>query len=68
MLFRSPATLHRALLAERMVKRRGHFMPPTLLESQLATLEAPSPDEQAWVCDISAAPETIVAGLVSRAA
>ncbi len=58
----------RALLAERMAKRRGHFMPPALLESQLATLEAPSPDEQAWVCDISEAPEAIVAGLVSRAA
>src|SRR5881397_3621504 len=56
-----------ALLAERMAKRRGHFMPPALLESQLATLEAPSPDEQAWVCDIREAPEAIVADLVSRA-
>ena len=59
---------NKALLAERMAKRRGHFMPPALLESQLATLEAPSPDEQAWVCDISEAPEAIVADLVSRAA
>jgi len=59
---------NRALLAERMAKRRGHFMPPALLESQLATLEAPSPDEQAWVCDIREAPEAIVADLVSRAA
>src|SRR5438046_10311470 len=58
---------NRALLAERMAKRRGHFMPPALLESQLATLEAPSPDEQAWVCDIREAPEAIVADLVSRA-
>jgi len=59
---------NRALLAERMAKRRGHFMPPALLESQLATLEAPSPEEQAWVCDIREAPEAIVADLVSRAA
>src|SRR5438046_7647923 len=58
---------NRALLAGRMAKRRGHFMPPALLESQLATLEAPSPDEQAWVCDIREAPEAIVADLVSRA-
>jgi len=58
----------RALLAERMAQRRGHFMPPTLLESQLAILEEPSPDERAWVCDISAAPHTIVAGLVTRTA
>src|SRR5438552_16097302 len=38
---------NRALLAERMAKRRGHVMPPAPLESQLATLEAPSPDEHA---------------------
>jgi len=58
----------RALFAERMAKRRGHFMPPALLESQLAALEAPSPDERAWVCDISEPPEAIIADLVSRAA
>src|SRR6266581_505589 len=39
-----------------------------LLESQLAILEEPSPDEHAWVCDIRAAPHAIVADLVSRAA
>ena len=58
----------RALLAERMAKRRGHFMPPALLDSQLSILEEPSPDERAWVCDISAAPDAIVADLVRRAA
>lgn len=55
-----------ALLAERLAQRRGHFMPPTLLESQLAILEEPSPDERAWVCDISAAPHAIVVDLVHR--
>ena len=58
----------RALLAERMANRRGHFMPPSLLESQLAILEEPSPDEHAWVCDIRKAPDAIVADLVRRAA
>jgi len=58
----------RALLAERMANRRGHFMPPSLLESQLAILEEPSPDEHAWVCDIRKAPDTIIADLVRRAA
>lgn len=58
----------RELLAERMATRRGHFMPPSLLDSQLATLEEPSPDEHAWVCDIRKAPEAIVADLVRRAA
>jgi gluconokinase len=35
----------RALLEERMSSRSGHFMPPSLLASQLATLEPPQPDE-----------------------
>jgi gluconokinase len=57
----------RALIAERLANRRGHFMPPTLLESQFAALEEPSPDEQAWVCDISESPQKLVANLVARA-
>jgi gluconokinase len=57
----------RDLIAERLANRRGHFMPASLLDSQLATLEEPSPDEQAWVCDISEPPQTIVADLLTRA-
>ena len=34
-----------ALIAERMAARKGHFMPPALLDSQFATLEEPGPDE-----------------------
>ena len=56
----------RALIAERIAGRRGHFMPPSLLESQFATLEEPSPDEHAWVCDIGQSPEDLVAALVAR--
>ena len=56
----------RALLAERLAGRRGHYMPPSLLESQLATLEEPAPAEQAWVCDIRESPEDIVAALMTR--
>lgn len=58
----------RGLLAERMATRRGHFMPASLLESQLATLEEPAADERAWVCDIRETPDTIVADLVGHAA
>jgi gluconokinase len=58
----------RDLIAERTGNRRGHFMPPALLDSQLATLEEPSPDEHAWVCDIRQPPDAIVADLVRRAA
>jgi gluconokinase len=58
----------RALLAERMAHRRGHFMPPSLLDSQLAILEEPSADEGAWVCDIRETPDTIVGDLVNHSA
>lgn len=58
----------RALIAERLANRRGHFMPPALLDSQFAILEEPSDDEQPWVCDITQSPEDLVAALVSRAA
>jgi gluconokinase len=57
----------RALIAKRLAGRRGHFMPSSLLESQLATLEEPSPDENAWVCDISKSPQDLVAVLVTKA-
>ena len=57
----------RPLVADRLAGRRGHFMPPSLLDSQLATLEEPAPDERAWVCDIQASPADIVAALVARA-
>jgi gluconokinase len=32
-------------LRERIAERKGHYMPPELLDSQLATLEPPGPDE-----------------------
>jgi gluconokinase len=56
----------RELLAERLASRRGHFMSPSLLDSQLTTLEEPATDEHAWVCDISEAPIDLVADLVAR--
>lgn len=33
------------IVSARLAVREGHFMPPSLLESQFATLEAPSADE-----------------------
>jgi gluconokinase len=41
-------------LARRMRNRRGHFMPPSLLTSQLDTLERPQSDEFALTLDASA--------------
>lgn len=57
----------RALIAERLAARRGHFMNPALLESQFRTLEEPSPDENAWMGDITQSPQEIVDALVDRA-
>ncbi|MFT4299471.1 MAG: gluconokinase [Aeromicrobium sp.] len=48
-----------ALILDRM-RRREHFMPPSLLVSQEQTLEPLQPDERGWVFDIAADPEQIV--------
>jgi carbohydrate kinase (thermoresistant glucokinase family) len=57
----------REVIKERLATRVGHFMPPSLLDSQLAILEEPSPDEHAWVYDVRQAPDAIVSDLVRRA-
>lgn len=57
----------RELISARLRGRKGHFMPPTLLDSQLSTLEEPSPDEDVWVVDINESPDQIVASLLARA-
>lgn len=41
----------RAVLEQRIAKREGHYMPPSLLDSQLATLEAPGEGERIVVLD-----------------
>jgi len=56
----------RGLIAERLAGRRGHFMPASLLDSQLATLEPPAVDEHAWACDVRESAEEIVDELVAR--
>lgn len=56
----------RALLARRLSGRTGHFMPAALLDSQLAALEAPGPDEPAITVSVNATPDEIVAAIVRR--
>jgi len=55
-----------ALLASRMAARPGHFMPASLLDSQLAALERPAPDEHAITADIATPVAEIVASLAER--
>ncbi|MFF0079090.1 gluconokinase [Streptomyces canus] len=47
------------LLADRIGKRTGHFMPRSLLDSQLAALEPLAPDEPGATLDAALAPETL---------
>jgi carbohydrate kinase (thermoresistant glucokinase family) len=62
----------RALLAARMAARPGHFMPVSLLDSQLATLEPLRPEEDGLRLDVARPPaelaEAIVAAVRARAA
>jgi gluconokinase len=55
-----------ALIADRLANRTGHYMPASLLESQLVTLEEPTADEGAWVVDIAKSPAEIVTEIVGR--
>ena len=50
-----------ATLRERMKTRKGHFMPPSLLRSQLDTLEPLGPDEDGVRVPIDGTPDEIVA-------
>lgn len=61
-------TASRAVLEERMRHREGHFMPASLLESQLAALEPPGPDENAFAVDVGAPTEEVVAAILDRLA
>ena len=49
-----------------MAARKGHFMPPALLESQFAALEEPAPDERPITVSIDADPDTIVQNVLNR--
>jgi gluconokinase len=56
----------RDLIARRLAARDAHFMPPSLLDSQLATLDEPQPDEHAIVVSIVPHPREIVEEIVKR--
>ncbi|WP_148572036.1 gluconokinase [Nocardioides caldifontis] len=50
----------RELLEERMGRRSGHFMPASLLESQLEILEPLDGEERGLTADVALTPEEIV--------
>lgn len=56
----------RELLHARLAQRGGHFMPLSLLDSQLATLEHLGSDERGLTVDVDQSPEMIVEAITGR--
>ena len=55
-----------ALIAARQAGRVGHYMPPSLLDSQFGTLEPPGPDEHPITVQIERPPAAIVAEILKQ--
>ena len=56
----------RELVAQRLAARRGHFMPPELLDSQYAALEPLDADEPGITVDLAATPHEIADQVLHR--
>ncbi|AOZ49503.1 gluconokinase [Chromobacterium vaccinii] len=56
----------KALIAERMRERSGHFMPESLLDSQFRDLEAPGADEAAIPCDVALPPDALLRRILAE--
>jgi gluconokinase len=57
---------NQALIAERLARRHGHFMPPGLLDSQFKTLEPPQEGEYPIAVSIDATVDKIVQNIVDQ--
>lgn len=58
----------RALIGERLSARKGHFMPPALLDSQFAALEPLAAEERGATVDVDRPVEEVVAALLAEIA
>jgi gluconokinase len=56
----------RDLIAKRLAARKGHFMPPGLLDSQFKTLEPPQTSERPVTVSIDASVDGIVDDIVRQ--
>jgi gluconokinase len=54
------------LIASRLAQRKGHFMPPGLLESQFKTLEPPDANENPVSVSIDASVDVIVDDIIRQ--
>ena len=55
-----------ALIADRLGRRKGHFMPPGLLTSQFNTLEPPMPDEHPVTVSIAVPVKRVVDDIIRQ--
>ncbi|MET0965776.1 MAG: gluconokinase [Nakamurella sp.] len=53
-------------IAKRLSARMNHYMPTTLLDSQINTLEPPGPDENTLVVDLGRKPAEEAAEVIAR--
>lgn len=56
----------RDTIGQRMATRTDHFMPSSLLDSQIATLQPPGPDENVLVIDVGRKPAELAAEVIHR--
>ena len=56
------------IVATRQAARQGHFMPPSLMASQFATLEDPAGEANAVIVSVSASPHEVVAAALEQLA
>ena len=54
------------LIAGRLARRKGHFMPAGLLKSQFETLQPPGADENPIIVSIDASADTVVDDIVRQ--
>ena len=53
------------VIATRQAARQGHFMPPSLMASQFATLEDPAEEADAVTVSVQASPHEVVGNILS---
>lgn len=54
-----------AVIGERMARRKGHYMPASLLQSQYEALEPLTPDEAGAIVSVEASPDAVIDAAVA---
>ncbi len=54
------------LIGDRLSRRRNHFMPAALLQSQFDALEEPQADERPIVVSVALTPRRVIASIVAQ--